>query len=446
MTAIARLPLALLVLLYQSMALALAQVRANKVRALLTMLGLLIGVAAVSSVIALIDGMKERVLAEFESFGTNKLYIEPKWRKVDYRLGGRPKVVFKAHDFDDLLEHCPSLSTYARSVGLGGGYEVTYGNHPVALGVDLGGFDPELQSIERRSVTIGRPLTWMDSKQSARVCLINEKLRDDLQLDRDPTGEFIDMGFWGRVKIVGMVDQDWRTGGRERPLVFVPFTYGRQRLFFYPLWFECVALAKSREVIEDAKQEIEFYMRAKRRLKPGEEDNFEVIAAIRTIEEVNKMADFMKVVAGGIVAISLLVGGVGIMNIMLVSVSERTREIGLRKAVGARPTTILLQFLVEAVILCLLGGALGLAAGQGITSTVASFLPDAKHMIDYDPFAEDASASDNGDGRLGAAGIWLPPQAIAVAFVFSAGVGVIFGMFPAIKAARLDPIDALRHE
>jgi putative ABC transport system permease protein len=180
----------------------------------------------------------------------------------------------------------------------------------------------------------------MDSQQAARVCLINQKLRDDLQLDRDPTGEYIDMGFWGRVKIVGMVDQDWRTGGRERPLVFVPFTYGRQRLFFYPLWFECVALAKSREVIEDAKQEIEFYMRSKRRLKPGEEDNFEVIAAIRTIEEVNKMADFMKVVAGGIVAISLLVGGVGIMNIMLVSVSERTREIGLRKAVGARPTTI----------------------------------------------------------------------------------------------------------
>jgi putative ABC transport system permease protein len=237
-------------------------------------------------------------------------------------------------------------------------------------------------------------------------------------------------------------------GGRERPEVFVPFTYGRQRLFFYPLWFECVAMAKSREVIEDAKQEIEFYMRAKRRLKPGEEDNFEIIAAIRTIEEVNEIADFMKTIAGGIVAISLLVGGVGIMNIMLVSVSERTREIGLRKAVGARPTTILLQFLVEAVILCLLGGALGLAAGQGITSTVASFLPDAKHMIDYDPFAESGSApaASDGDGRLGAAGIWLPPQAIAVAFVFSAGVGVVFGMFPAIKAARLDPIEALRHE
>jgi putative ABC transport system permease protein len=133
------------------------------------------------------------------------------------------------------------------------------------------------------------------------------------------------------------------------------------------------------------------------------------------------------------------------MNIMLVSVSERTREIGLRKAVGARPTTILLQFLVEAIILCLLGGALGLAAGQGITSLVATFLPDAKHLMNYDPFENNAAAAVGG-GTMGAAGMWLPPQAIVVAFVFSAGVGVIFGMFPAIKAARLDPIEALRHE
>jgi putative ABC transport system permease protein len=128
---------------------------------------------------------------------------------------------------------------------------------------------------------------------------------------------------------------------------------------------------------------------------------------------------------------------------MLVSVSERTREIGLRKAVGARPTTILLQFLVEAVILCLLGGVLGLAAGQGLTSLVASYLPDPSRMEQFDPEKDEMLPQGE---SLGATSILLPPQAIELAFLFSAGVGVVFGMFPAIKAARLDPIDALRHE
>src|SRR5688500_11456951 len=172
MTNVLRLPFALLLLFYQSIALALAQIRANTFRAVLTTLGILIGIAAVSAVIALIDGMKQRVLTEFESFGTNKLYIEPKWRKKDIHGGGRPKVVFKANDFDDLLEHCPSLTSYARSVGLGGAPYVTSGNHPVANNVGLGGFDPELQAIAQQSVTVGRPLTSKDSRPTALVCVI----------------------------------------------------------------------------------------------------------------------------------------------------------------------------------------------------------------------------------------------------------------------------------
>ena len=149
-----------------------------------------------------------------------------------------------------------------------------------------------------------------------------------------------------------------------------------------------------------------------------------MITAERVVEQFNNVASMVTLIATGIVGISLLVGGVGIMNIMLVSVSERTREIGLRKAVGARPAAILLQFLVEAVVLCLIGGALGLVLGQAMTSGVTSFLPPEIKLQ-----------------RL-----IVPPFAIALAFAFSAGVGVIFGFFPAMKAASLDPIEALRHE
>ena len=152
-------------------------------------------------------------------------------------------------------------------------------------------------------------------------------------------------------------------------------------------------------------------------------DNFGIEAVQKYIDQFNKVAVMITLVAGGIVGISLLVGGVGIMNIMLVSVSERTREIGLRKAVGARASAIMLQFLVEAVMLCLIGGLIGILGGQMLTSIMAAALPAAK---------------------LGKAHI--PLWAVALSFGFSAGVGVVFGMFPAIKAARLDPIEALRHD
>jgi putative ABC transport system permease protein len=183
-----------------------------------------------------------------------------------------------------------------------------------------------------------------------------------------------------------------------------------------------ISATRSPELSDEAKAEITFYMRKKRKIALGDPDNFRVEAVDQFVRQFNQVAATITLVATGIVGISLLVGGVGIMNIMLVSVSERTREIGLRKAVGARPSAVLLQFLVEAVTLCFMGGLIGVAFGQLITYGLSK-IPGEQLKQAY-----------------------IPLWAVALAFGFSASVGLIFGMFPAIKAARLDPIEALRHE
>jgi putative ABC transport system permease protein len=421
MMALLRLPFATVILLYQSVALALSQIWANKVRGILTTLGILIGVAAVSAVIALITGMKQRVLNEFEAFGTNKIFIEPRWPKSGRSNLSWRQIMFRLSDFDELLEHCPSVAKFTHLNWDRG--VLTFGSKVEDTNVEVLGVDPDWHEIEHRYVTLGRPLTVLDNAQVRPVCLINKMVRDKLEMDRDPVGQYLDVN-GNRLLVVGLLEPPAASMGNnaEAREVIVPFNYSvsKER---WP-WYEVMAASKSPNLSEDAKAEVEFYLRQKRRIKPGKEDTFEVQTAQRVVDQFNKVASMVTLIATGIVGISLLVGGVGIMNIMLVSVSERTREIGLRKAVGARPAAILLQFLVEAIVLCLIGGAIGLALGQALTTTVASFLP-AEAKVDR---------------------MVIPPMAILLAFGFSAGVGLIFGMFPAIKAARLDPIEALRHE
>lgn len=420
MKSIVRLPFTSAVLLYQSVALALSQIWANKVRGILTTLGILIGVAAVSAVIALITGMKQSVLDKFEAMGTNKIMIEPHFPRSGRTHISWRQIMFKLTDFDAMLEQCPSVAKYYRVLGDGG--TLSFGPKVDDANISILGVDPDWHEIERRYVQFGRPLTMLDNDQRRPVCLINQTVRDKLEMDRDPVGQYIDVN-GNRMMVVGLLEPPKVAFGRpDQREVIIPFNYAADR-DRWP-WYDVVASAKSPEVSEDAKAEVEFYLRQKRRVKPGAENTFEVQTAQRMLSDFNNIATTVTLIATGIVGVSLLVGGVGIMNIMLVSVSERTREIGLRKAVGARPAAILLQFLVEAVVLCLIGGAIGLVLGQAITSTVASFLPEEAKI-------EHTS---------------VPMSAIVLAFGFSAGVGLIFGMFPAIKAARLDPIEALRHE
>ena len=420
MTLLLRLPLAIFSLAWQSAFLAIGQIWANKLRALLTTLGIVIGVASVTAVIAALTGLKTSVLAEFESFGTNKIFIRPDTpRDPNGRrtLGNAPS--FRPELFEGLLENCPSVRTLTRLSSYNA--NIVSGSKSDE-GVTVQGIEPAWHEIEARGVTVGRPFSLVDVRQARAVCLINDKAREKLSLPTDPTSESIIVGD-RRFRIIGVVEGREESGlfggGQSDSEVFVPFTTARAGR---DLWMRVIAASRSPEVSDEARAEISFFLRRRRHIPVGDPDNFRVEAVEKIVRQFTELARTMTMVAAGVVGISLLVGGVGIMNIMLVSVSERTREIGLRKAVGARPSAILLQFLIEAMMLCLMGGLIGVVIGQGLTSLLASF-----------PAAKLQNAA-------------IPGWAIALSFGFSAAVGLIFGMFPAIKAARLDPIEALRHE
>ncbi len=407
-----------LVLIYQSIFLALGQIWSNKMRSLLTTLGIIIGVASVTAVVAALTGLKQNVLSEFETIGTNKIYILPFVSEAGRKVYRHRDLRFHPHDFDEMIGHCPSVARFTRICNLN--RTISYATHS-EQNVEVTGIEPDWHQVEGRSVTLGRPFSLIDNTHARAVCLLNDKAQQSLGLDADPTGQAIMIGD-RRYIVVGVVESRAESSmfgsGRTDSEVFIPFNTA------YDTAQSMIVMAASRspDVSDEARAEVRFYLRHKRRIAADKPDNFRLEVLQKYVDQFKSLATAVTVVAGGIVGISLLVGGVGIMNIMLVSVSERTREIGLRKAVGARPAAILLQFLVEALVLCLLGGLVGLLGGEGITALLKSF-PAAKL-----------------DKAV------IPGWAVALSFGFSAAVGLIFGMFPAIKAARLDPIEALRHE
>ena len=422
MRALIRVPIVFFQLFYQSVYLALSQIWANKTRSVLTTIGIVIGVASVTAVIAALTGLKAKILTQVETLGSNTIFIEP--RRPDrgpQQHANYWTLRFKPEHFDGMLEHCPSVKRFGRQTWIGG-YTVSHRDRSVE-GVTVRGIEPDCHKIESRPVMLGRPLSVIDEMQVRQVCLIDPKLRNDLRLDRDCIGQSILVGH-NTFYIVGVVEPRpeglFGGGGQERSEIFIPFKTG-YKLRQY-LWIGVLAESQSAEVSEDARAEITFFLRRTRNIKPGDPDNFQVFSLKNILEIFNKIAVYVTLVAGGIVGISLLVGGVGIMNIMLVSVSERTREIGLRKAVGAKKTAVLTQFLIESVVLCFVGGLVGVGFGQLLTMAIANI---PKVELDM---------------------AFIPWWAIGLSFGFAGSVGIFFGMFPAIKAARLDPIEALRHE
>jgi len=411
-------PVVFLRLVYQSVYLALGQIWANKTRSILTTIGIVIGVASVTAVIAALTGLKTKVLSQVETFGSNTIIVQPR-RPDTGRYSHLPwwQIRFTAGELEGVLEHCPSVERFSRASGVGE-ETVRYGEKS-ARNVRINGIEPSWHDIENRPIALGRKFSVID--ESRPVCLIEPELRDKLALDKDCIGQSIRIGH-NTFRIVGVIERrpeiGFGGGGQEYYEVIIPF---KTTFKFGNPWIWALAESKSTEVLEEAVAEIRFFLRRTRRIQPGQEETFRVESLKSAIKTFNEIALVVTLVAGGIVGISLLVGGVGIMNIMLVSISERTREIGLRKAVGAKKSAILTQFLVEAIILCFIGGLVGLGIGKLLTLVISGINPVLEKT-------------------------YIPAWAVVLAFGFAGSVGVCFGMFPAIKAARLDPIEALRHE
>ncbi len=403
----------------QAILLAFTQIWLNKTRSFLTALGIIIGVASVTSVIAALSGLKTTVLTQFEEIGASKMFIVPnRPDNAPRNLYPIEKIRLTTEELHAISRDCPSIRRLTPSTTFGA--TIQHGDQ-VRRGVTVTGIWPDWHSVEHRAVIAGRPFFSIDEENARQVCLVNEAAIRELHLDTDPSGQYLLVND-RRFQIVGVVEtrEPGFFGGETSSEIFIPFSTAA-RLQDRNFIFIILAQIVSPEAADEAKAEVTFLLRKMRGLGPGEPNTFVAQPIDQFIDQFKALAAGITGIAGGIVGISLLVGGIGIMNIMLVSVSERTREIGLRKAVGATPAAILMQFLLEAVTLCFVGGLIGVLIGEAFALGISN-IPGVELQAS------------------------VPWWAVVMSFGFSAFVGVVFGMFPAIKAARLDPIDALRHE
>ncbi|MEL6330697.1 MAG: ABC transporter permease [Planctomycetota bacterium] len=417
--AILSVPLKLLRLVIQTVFLALGQVWANKGRSVLTSLGIIIGVSAVIIVVGGIRGMNAYLLDSFDrAVGARKMFI---WGEVPEELETTTSwddVRLTEGEADVLLERSEALETLTPRCSIN--LDVTYGRE-LARSVRVLGVRPPWHIVNDHTVRLGREMSNTDVNQQLNVCIINEPAIDELKLPIDPVGEFVLLG-GRRFLIIGVLEEKEAAGlfggGDPQTELLIPFTTSKAINPYS--WTVIEALVTNPDQAEEAREEVRFLLRNARGLRGDHPDTFDAFVSQSAVDDINAFGAAVGAGAAVVVSISLVVGGVGIMNIMLVSVSERTREIGLRKAVGAKSGVVLLQFLVEAVVLCLVGGAIGMAIGFAAVGGLKTV-----------EFLEGSN---------------VPNWAVFLAVGFSAGVGVVFGLIPALKAARLDPINALRHE
>jgi len=395
--------------------LSLVALKANKVRSALTMLGIIIGVSAVILLISLGSGLQNYITDTFESLGTNTIYVMPGKVMSDEGGfgGGAPSfagsklTLAQMKDIEKLDESIADASAMIEMSA-----NIKYGN--ISKYAKAQGITDNFFAIYNIEVEQGRGLTKADVDQKRKVTILGADLKDKLFDGQDPIGKKILVGE-NRYEVVGLALKKGGGFGGSNDLdnaAYIPITCSMDQ-FGMSNVMTIIVSAQSKESIDQAKSAIKRYL-LKKNLK---EDDFSVVDQASLLSSINQILGVLTAALGGIAAISLVVGGIGIMNIMLVSVTERTREIGLRKAIGATGSDILIQFLIEAVVLCLIGGGIGILIGWGGSLAAQSLIPAQ-----------------------------VPLWSVGLAFGFSSLVGLVFGVAPAYKASKLDPINALRYE
>jgi putative ABC transport system permease protein len=413
--------------IYENMAMAMSTLRANKMRSFLTVIGVVIGVITVMLISSIISGIDAAVKKEVESFGTRSIFIA----KFDpgIRVGNltREERLRKPLTEDDAeaIKSLPAIETAVPILDISNNFfgqkiMVTGPNGKTSANINIQGTFPDIEKSGSEIITDGRWFTEFETFENQKVCVIGSQIVDNFFDFGSPLNQELEIG-GEPYRIVGILqkrEQFLFGGGSDdsNNTIYVPFGVARklkpnsQDLFI-------LAVAKSVGQMDAAKDQVTDLLRVRRQVKFGEKDNFGLATSESVVEQFRAITGGVAIAMVVISSVGLMVGGIGVMNIMLVSVTERTREIGVRKAIGARQFDIMLQFLIEAATLTGFGGLLGLGIGWLLTFLVKLVMPS------YVP-------------------LWAP----IVGFCASVLIGLVFGLFPAWRAARLDPIESLRYE
>jgi len=402
----------------ENILLALNSIISNKMRSFLTTLGILIGVASIITVVALIQGIFASIDQQIQQLGSNIITIEPHMEVrsfADY-MNNRPELTLE--DADTLKRSISGITDLAPIIFQTS--QIKYAGK--TRNTLIYGVHPQYQDINGQYVEQGRFLTDLDIEYHRKVVVLGQEIVDSMQLGDKTIGESILIGNVP-FKIIGIMEKRGSFFRQSQDnFALIPLTssldlYGRIAGHFAYIQFRVADMNQ----LNNVKQQCSVILRRRHKIPENKPDDFKISTQEDIVKSFSKTTNVITAIVMGIVGISLLVGGIGIMNIMLVTVTERTREIGIRKAVGATRKNILSQFLIEAVTLSFLGGAFGILLGMGLGNLAA-------HLIPNFPPAH------------------TPLWAIFLGFGFSTGIGILFGVYPAGKAAGLNPIDALRHE
>ncbi len=388
----------------------------NRMRSFLTMLGIIIGVGAVVALVAIGQGTSAEVESQVSALGSNLIMVRPS----SSRMGGVSRGAGSANfltlkDVEKIRsesEYIAEVSAFVRASGQVIGAGKNWSSQ-------TNGVDPNYLAIKDWKVESGTFFTERDNRSRAKVAVLGKTVANELFEDSDPIGQSIrirNIPF----KVIGILESKGSSMmGDQDDVILVPTKTALYRMTDGKNINDIMVSAKSNEVMDEAQAEVEAIMRKSHKLKDEDENDFRIRSQTEIIERVSSVTGTLTVLLGAIAAVSLLVGGIGIMNIMLVSVTERTKEIGIRLAIGARGKDVLIQFLIEAVLLSLVGGVIGIIFGILLANAASYFMNMS---------------------------IVLNPFISLMAFSFSGAVGVFFGFYPARKAASMDPIEALRYE